>query len=191
MTRYVRDIQHLHPIVKYTIEATCGEHNELSSHVSRLLIGYSFLSDILLRSKSLGTDLDGLQLHELKAFVDHIDSLKPKFSIFKHTIDTLISYCNSLLMVRPTNATDLSNTYPTAALQNGFPCVYKVMSVLHYLGYELSMQRQLYNKAFMHIFEPMNATRQAPYSYIMLPSPTTRTKEVLFRMCTHSIQRWF
>lgn len=152
MTRYVRDVQHLHPIVKYTIEATCGEHNELSSHVSRLLIGYSFLSDILLRSKSLGTDLDGLQLHELKAFVDHIDSLKPKFSIFKHTIDTLISYCNSLLMVRPTNATDLSNTYPTAALQNGFPCVYKVMSVLHYLGYELSMRRQLYNKAFMHIF---------------------------------------
>ncbi|MFJ2969559.1 hypothetical protein [Pseudomonas fulva] len=152
VTRYLHDTQHLHPIVKHTIEATCGEHNELARHINRLLIGYSFLPDRLLRNKSLGTDLDGLQLHELKAFVDYIDNLKSTFSIFKHTIDTLISYCNGLLMVCPTNATDLSNTYPTAALQNGFPCVYKVMSVMHYLGYELSMRRQLYSKAFMHIF---------------------------------------
>ena len=151
-TYYLHDTQHLHPIVKHTVEAACGQHSELSSHISRLLIGYSFLPDTLLRSKSLGTDFDGLQLHELKAFVDHMNNLKPTFSIFKDEIDSLISYCNSLLMVCPANATDLSNTYPSAALQNGFPCVYKVMSVMHYLGYELSMRRQLYNKAFMHIF---------------------------------------
>ncbi|HBO3059432.1 hypothetical protein [Pseudomonas aeruginosa] len=151
-TRYLHETQYLHPVVKYTVEAACAQHSELSRHISRLLIGYSFLPDTLLRSKSLGTDFDGLQLHELKAFVDHIDNLKPTFSIFKSDIDSLTSYCNGLLMVCPTNATDLSNAYPTAALQNGFPCVYKVMSVMHYLGYELSMRRQLYNKAFMHIF---------------------------------------
>lgn len=151
-TRYIHDTQQLHPIVKHTVEMACGQHSELNRHISRLLIGYSFLSDTLLRSKSLGTDLDGLQLHELKAFVDHIDSIKPTLSIFKDDIETLIGYCNSLLTVCPTNVSDLSNTYPTTALQNGFPCVYKVMSVMHYLGYELSIRRQLYNKAFMHIF---------------------------------------
>ncbi|QIA03538.1 hypothetical protein [Pseudomonas fluorescens] len=141
-----------HPIVKHTIEIACAEKNELNRHITQLLTGCSFLPDSFLESKSIGTDFDGLQLHELKAFSDILTALKPNFRILDVEIDGLLQFCNTLMTVRPNNSADLSNSYPTAALQNGFPCVYKVISIFHYLAYELSLRRQLYNKAFMHIF---------------------------------------
>lgn len=147
-----QNLQRLHPIVRNMVESACAQHNEFASLVSRLLVGYSFLPDTLLKSKSTNTDLDGLQLQELKAFIDHIQNIGHGLTLFQGEITSLLSYCNTLLSVRPASATDLSNSHPTAALQNGYPCVYKVMSVLHYLGYQLSMRRKLYNKAFMHIF---------------------------------------
>ena len=149
---HYKNTNKFHPIVKHTIETACAEQNELNRHISQLLTGCSFLPDSFLKSKSLGTDFDGLQLHELKAFTDILITLKPNLRVLSTEVDDLIQYCNTLMAVRPITSTDLSNAYPTAALQNGFPCVYKVISIFHYLAYELSLRRQLYNKAFMHIF---------------------------------------
>ncbi|MCV4263537.1 hypothetical protein [Pseudomonas capsici] len=152
---YIYETQGLHPVVKNTIESTCTQHNELTTLTARLLIGYSYLPDHLLRQKNSDSDLDGLQLHELKAFTSHLQANIKGFHSIEDNIKSLINYCSSLLFVCPSNASDLSNSHPSTALQNGFPCIYKVMSVFHYLAYELSMRKKLYNKAFMHIFRSL------------------------------------
>ncbi|MCA4963580.1 hypothetical protein [Pseudomonas sp. Y24-6] len=149
---YEPGMQGLHPVVKSVVEAACAQHNEVSRLVCRLLIGYSFLPDQQLKSKSAGSDLDGLQLHELQAFLGHLTGLVPNFTLLQEELTGLITHCNTLLAVCPSSASDLANIQPTAALQNGFPCIYKVMSVLHYLSYQLAMERNLFSKAFMHIF---------------------------------------
>ena len=145
-------VEYLHPIVKSKVQSVCAEYNEFNSLVIRLLNGYSFLSDSMLRSRCGDSDLDGLQLRELKAFNDYLSSVVGGFSVIQPDVQRVISYFNSLINVCPTNSTELSTTATGAAMQNGFPCVYKVMSVFHFLGYELSLQRKLYNKAFMHLF---------------------------------------
>ncbi|WP_460384077.1 hypothetical protein [Pseudomonas amygdali] len=144
--------QGLHPVVKNVIETACAQHNELTRLVCRLLIGYSFLPDQQLKIKSAGSDLDALQLHELRAFLGHLSGLMPNFSLLQEELTDLINHCTTLLGVCPRSASDLANTQATAALQNGFPCIYKVMSVLHYLAYQLAMEHGLLSKAFMHIF---------------------------------------
>lgn len=149
---YEPGLQGLHPVVKNMIEAACAQQNEVSRLVSRLLIGYSFLADQQLKNKSLGSDLDALQLHELKAFLGHISGLLPNFTLLQEQLTGLINHCNTLLAVCPGSASDLANIQATAALQNGFPCIYKVMSVLHCLAYQLAMEYNLFSKAFMHIF---------------------------------------
>ena len=149
---YEPGLQGLHPVVKHIIEAACTQHNEATRLVYRLLIGYSFLPDQQLKSKSAGSDLDALQLHELQAFLGHLAELVPNFTLLKEDLTDLITHCKTLLAVCPGSASDLANIHATAALQNGFPCIYKVMSVLHYLAYQLAMERHLFSKAFMHIF---------------------------------------
>lgn len=149
---YEPGLKGLHPVVKNIVETACAQHNEISRLIYRMLIGCSFLPDQQLKSKSIGSDLDALQLHELQAFIDHISRLKPNFNLIQNELTTLINHCNTLLAVCPNSASDLDNTQATAALQNGFPCIYKVMSVLHYLAYELAIKYNLFSKAFMHIF---------------------------------------
>ncbi|UVK83795.1 hypothetical protein LOY46_03525 [Pseudomonas sichuanensis] len=149
---YEPGMQGLHPVVKSVVEAACAQHNEVTRLVCRLLIGYSFLPDQQLKSKSAGSDLDALQLHELQAFLGHLAGLVPNFTLLQEELTDLITHCNTLLAVCPSSASDLANIQATAALQNGFPCIYKVMSVLHYLAYQLAIERNLFSKAFMHIF---------------------------------------
>ncbi|MHB2050361.1 hypothetical protein [Pseudomonas sp. VEM90] len=149
---YTPSLQGLHPVVKHTVETACWQYTELSRLIARLLIGYSFLSDAQLRAKGASSDLDGLQLQELQGFLSHLSSLAPSLGLLQDEISRLVLFAHTLLAVCPANAAALDNTHPTPALQNGFPCVYKVMSVFHYLAYELALQRKLYNKAFMHIF---------------------------------------
>lgn len=149
---YTPGVQGLHPVVKHTVETACRQYTELSRLIARLLIGYSFLSDAQLRAKGASSDLDGLQLQELRGFLRHLNSLTPSLGLLQDEISGLVLFANTLLAVCPANAAALDNTHPTPALQNGFPCAYKVMSVFHYLAYELALQRELYNKAFMHIF---------------------------------------
>ncbi|MCR4509194.1 hypothetical protein NUV66_07740 [Pseudomonas sp. 32.2.56] len=149
---YAPGLQGLHPVVKNIVEMACTQHNEVYRLVCRLLIGYSFLPDPQLKTKSAGSDLDALQLHELQAFLGNLTALAPSFTVLQQELTNLINYCNTLLAVCPSSASDLSNTHTTAVLQNGFPCIYKVMSVLHYLAYQLAMSRKLFSKAFMHIF---------------------------------------
>lgn len=149
---YEPGMQGLHPVVKSVVEAACAQHNEVSRLVCRLLIGYSFLPDQQLRSKSVASDLDALQLHELKAFLGHLAGLVPNLTLLQKELTDLINHCHTLLAVCPNNSSDLTNIQATAALQNGFPCIYKVMSVLHYLAYLLAIERNLFSKAFMHIF---------------------------------------
>ncbi|HEP8651911.1 TPA: hypothetical protein VDU35_004193 [Pseudomonas aeruginosa] len=150
--QYRLKLEGIHPIVRNLIDTTCTQHHELTSLISQLLIGYSFLPDSTLRKKSGDSDLNGLQLQELDAFISHLKNIAHGFISIKNEIDSIVNYCTTLLAVRPASAADLSNSHPSATLQNGFLCAYKVMSVLHYLSYELAMQRKLYNKAFMHIF---------------------------------------
>ncbi|PYC25268.1 hypothetical protein DMX02_04205 [Pseudomonas jessenii] len=152
ITYYLKDTHNLHPIVRHAVETACAERNELSRIVNQLLIGCSFLPDNIIKNKCAGTDFDGLQLQELSAFAEHLILLKPQLQMLKIETESIIQHCKSLLLVCPVTSTDLSDAYPTAALQNGFPCVYKVMSILHHIGYQLAMQRQLLNKAFMHTF---------------------------------------
>jgi len=149
---YLFHLDSVHPIVKSKVQAVCSEYNEFSLLVVRLLNGYSFLSDPVLRARSSDSDLDGLQLRELKAFNDYLSSVSNGFLVIKQHILQAISYFNSLLNVCPATAAQLSSMATGAAIQNGFPCVYKVMSVFHFLGFELSLKRKLYNKAFMHLF---------------------------------------
>lgn len=150
--RFAPGVQGLHPVVRNMVESACAQYDELADLICRLLIGYSFLPDTQLKGKSAGSDLDGLQLHELKAFIDHLNVVRPNFTLLCDDVTNLISHCTTLAGVCPGNAAVLSTTQASAALQNGFPCVYKVMSVFHYLAYQLSMRRKLYSKAFMHIF---------------------------------------
>jgi hypothetical protein len=149
---YEPGLQGLHPVVKNIVETACAQYNELSRLVCRLLIGYSFLPDHQLKNKSSASDLDALQLHELRAFLGYLSGLMPNFTLLQEELTDLITHCNSLLAVCPGSASDLANVQATAALQNGFPCIYKVMSVLHYLAYQLAMEQGLFSKAFMHIF---------------------------------------
>lgn len=149
---YEPGMQGLHPVVKNVVETACAQHNELFQLVCRLLIGYSFLPDQQLKNKSAGSDLDALQLHEIRAFLGHISGLMPSFTLLQEELTELINHCTSLLAVCPASASDLANIQASAALQNGFPCIYKVMSVLHYLAYQLAMENSLFSKAFMHIF---------------------------------------
>jgi hypothetical protein len=149
---YAPGLNGLHPIVKHTVESACNQYNELRRLVCRLLIGYSFLPDHQLKNKSASSDLDGLQLHDLQAFSTHVAGLVPSFTLLQAEILGLLSYCNMLLAVRPGSTLAFTNTHATNEMQNGFPCVYKVMSVLHYLAYQIAMTRKLFSKAFMHIF---------------------------------------
>ncbi|TBV17412.1 hypothetical protein [Stutzerimonas kirkiae] len=149
---YEPGLQGLHPVVKNIVETACAQYNEVSQLVCRLLIGCSFLPDQQLKSKSAGSDLDALQLHELQAFLGHLSGVMPNLTLLQEELTGLITHCNTLLAVCPARASDLANVQATAALQNGFPCIYKVMSVLHYLAYQLAMKHNLLSKAFMHIF---------------------------------------
>lgn len=150
---YSGSLMALDPILRHAVRSSCAEINELTSLVYTLLNGKSFLADEKLLAKYHDSDLAGLRLAEFGAFVDQLRCVSGSLEHISTHVTEVLTYCSSLLASSPASASDLQGG--GTCIQDGFPCVYKIMSIMHYLGFELSMERGLYNKAFMHLFRSL------------------------------------
>lgn len=142
----------LDPSISFFVKRLRNETNNFDADVGRFLIGESFLSDSNVIARINCSDFDAIRLSELSEFLNYLKVNKKNYNILQCNIDDAINVIQNYIVCSPQNASQFTSHASNNFIQDSFPCVYKINAVINYLAYEFSVNKKLYNKAFMHLF---------------------------------------
>ncbi|GAA4493820.1 hypothetical protein [Pseudaeromonas paramecii] len=142
----------LDPNLVFFIKKTVNELINFQEEVGRFLIGESYFSDSIIMAKINSSDFDNIKLSELNEFLNHLVNICGHYGTLSNYIDVAIQCFRYYMLCVPNNSAQLMHSVNSQYVQDSYPSLYKINSVINYLAYKTSMKKKLYNKAFMHLF---------------------------------------